>query len=41
MFLLIRYFNSHTADIPVVPQTRYPRFSSCLAAALAFLPLIG
>jgi len=41
MYLLIRYLNSNAADIPALPKVRYPRLSSCLAAALSFLPLIG
>jgi hypothetical protein len=41
MYLLIRYLNSHATSIPELPRVRYPRLSSCLAAALSFLPLIG
>src|SRR5262245_46602649 len=41
MFLFLHYLNSLTADNPAFPQLRYPRLSSCLAAAFAFLPIIG
>ena len=41
MFFFIYYLNSLTADNPALPQLRYPRLSSCLAAALSFLPIIG
>ncbi|HSR96015.1 MAG TPA: hypothetical protein VLM79_03040 [Kofleriaceae bacterium] len=41
MFWFIHHFDAHTTVIPALPQVRYRRLSSCIAAALAFLPLIG
>jgi hypothetical protein len=41
MFMYIRYFGHHPTVGPTPPPVRYRRLSACLAAAFAFLPLIG